>query len=76
MYAEYRRRCKAQPREFNLGDAFLWKAEGKPALKTSRTRGGGSGTGIGGGSQHRLLPAVSRRFVPTPEVLLGPSSHR
>ena len=30
MYAEYRRRCKADPREFNLGDAFLWKAEGQP----------------------------------------------
>lgn len=25
MYEEYRRRCKAQPREFNLGDAWLWK---------------------------------------------------
>jgi O-acetyl-ADP-ribose deacetylase (regulator of RNase III) len=30
MYAEYRRRCKAQHREFNLGDAFLWKAEDGP----------------------------------------------
>jgi O-acetyl-ADP-ribose deacetylase (regulator of RNase III) len=30
MYAEYRRRCKAQPREFNLGDAFLWKDENLP----------------------------------------------
>jgi O-acetyl-ADP-ribose deacetylase (regulator of RNase III) len=29
MYAEYRRRCKADPREFNLGDAFLWKADDK-----------------------------------------------
>lgn len=27
MYAEYRRRCKAAPREFNLGDAFLWKTD-------------------------------------------------
>jgi O-acetyl-ADP-ribose deacetylase (regulator of RNase III) len=27
MYEEYRRRCKAKPREFNPGDAFLWKAE-------------------------------------------------
>ncbi|HEV2457299.1 MAG TPA: macro domain-containing protein [Ktedonobacterales bacterium] len=26
MYEEYRRRCKATPREFNPGDAFLWKA--------------------------------------------------
>ncbi|HZS85954.1 MAG TPA: macro domain-containing protein [Chloroflexota bacterium] len=30
MYAEYRRRCKAMPREFNVGDAFLWKTEGRP----------------------------------------------
>src|SRR5207248_2480180 len=30
MYEEYRRRCKAQPRDFNLGDAWLWKAEGPP----------------------------------------------
>src|SRR5437868_14306757 len=30
MYEEYRRRCKAKPREFNLGEAWLWKAEGQP----------------------------------------------
>jgi O-acetyl-ADP-ribose deacetylase (regulator of RNase III) len=30
MFAEYRRRCKAKPREFNLGDVFLWKAEDQP----------------------------------------------
>jgi O-acetyl-ADP-ribose deacetylase (regulator of RNase III) len=30
MFAEYRRRCKAEPREFHLGDAFLWKAEDQP----------------------------------------------
>jgi O-acetyl-ADP-ribose deacetylase (regulator of RNase III) len=30
MFDEYRRRCKAEPREFNLGDCFLWKAEGQP----------------------------------------------
>jgi O-acetyl-ADP-ribose deacetylase (regulator of RNase III) len=30
MYEEYRRRCKATPREFNPGDVFLWKAEDKP----------------------------------------------
>jgi O-acetyl-ADP-ribose deacetylase (regulator of RNase III) len=30
MFAEYRRRCKATPREFNVGDAFLWKAEDRP----------------------------------------------
>jgi O-acetyl-ADP-ribose deacetylase (regulator of RNase III) len=30
MYEEYRRRCTAKPRRFNLGDAFLWKVIGKP----------------------------------------------
>jgi O-acetyl-ADP-ribose deacetylase (regulator of RNase III) len=30
MYAEYRRKCKADPREFNLGDAWLWKADQQP----------------------------------------------
>jgi O-acetyl-ADP-ribose deacetylase (regulator of RNase III) len=30
MYAEYRRRCKATPRQFNLGDVFLWKDEQQP----------------------------------------------
>ncbi len=27
MYTEYRRRCKADPREFNPGDAFFWAAD-------------------------------------------------
>src|SRR5690349_5107532 len=30
MFAEYHRRCKAQPREFNLGDSFLWKSQDMP----------------------------------------------
>ena len=30
MNEEYRRRCKAKPREFNPGDCFLWKADGAP----------------------------------------------
>src|SRR5262245_52805073 len=30
MYEEYRRRCKAKTRQFNLGDAWLWKEAGKP----------------------------------------------
>jgi O-acetyl-ADP-ribose deacetylase (regulator of RNase III) len=32
MFAEYRRRCKAEPRQFNLGDSFLWQEEGRPAV--------------------------------------------
>ncbi len=30
MYEQYRSLCKAKPRQFNLGDAWLWKAEGRP----------------------------------------------
>jgi O-acetyl-ADP-ribose deacetylase (regulator of RNase III) len=30
MYEEYRERCKANPRQFNLGDEWLWKEAGKP----------------------------------------------
>lgn len=30
MYEQYRARCKAKPREFNLGDVWLWKAEDQP----------------------------------------------
>ena len=30
MYEEYRSRCKAQPRLFNLGDCWLWKDEDRP----------------------------------------------
>jgi len=32
MYEEYRQRCKAEPRQFNLGDSFLWKEHGKPCV--------------------------------------------
>src|SRR5271156_4772010 len=30
MYEAYRTRCKSRPRQFNLGDAWLWKAEDQP----------------------------------------------
>jgi hypothetical protein len=30
MFDEYRRRCKAEPRRFNLGDCWLWKANHQP----------------------------------------------
>ena len=30
MYEDYRERCKAKPRRFNLGDAWLWKEDGQP----------------------------------------------
>ncbi len=40
MFTEYRRRCKAQPREFNLGDAWLWKADDKPWVFNLSTQEG------------------------------------
>lgn len=40
MYAEYRRRCEATPREFNLGDAWLWKADGSPWVFNLATQEG------------------------------------
>ena len=32
MYEEYRRRCKADPREFNPGDVFFWRAKDRPSV--------------------------------------------
>ncbi len=32
MFEEFRRRCKATPPEFALGDVFLWREDGKPAV--------------------------------------------
>lgn len=32
MFEEFRRRCKAKPPEFTLGDVFLWREKGKPAV--------------------------------------------
>src|SRR5438105_13890264 len=40
MYEEFRRRCKAQPREFNVGDAFLWQEQGKAAVFNLGTQEG------------------------------------
>jgi O-acetyl-ADP-ribose deacetylase (regulator of RNase III) len=32
MFEEYRRRCKAKPRLFNVGDAWLWKSADRPRV--------------------------------------------
>lgn len=32
MFAEFRRRCKADPPEFGLGDVFFWREDGLPAV--------------------------------------------
>ena len=41
MYAEYRRRCKATPREFMPGDVFLYKADdGRPWVFNLATQEG------------------------------------
>ncbi len=40
MYEEYRSRCKAEPRQFNLGDCWLWKADDQPWLFNLGTQEG------------------------------------
>ncbi|MBN1430571.1 MAG: macro domain-containing protein [Anaerolineae bacterium] len=40
MYKEYRRRCKTEPRQFNLGDVFLWQENGQPAVFNLGTQEG------------------------------------
>lgn len=32
MFDEFRRRCKATPPEFGLGDVFVWREDGKPVV--------------------------------------------
>jgi O-acetyl-ADP-ribose deacetylase (regulator of RNase III) len=32
MYEAYRARCRVEPRQFNLGDAWLWQEEGQPTV--------------------------------------------
>jgi O-acetyl-ADP-ribose deacetylase (regulator of RNase III) len=32
LFDEFRRRCKSKPPEFTLGDVFLWREDGKPAV--------------------------------------------
>jgi O-acetyl-ADP-ribose deacetylase (regulator of RNase III) len=40
MYTQYRAMCKAEPRQFNLGDVFLWQEEGQPAVFNLSTQEG------------------------------------
>ena len=40
MYEEYRGRCKAEPRRFNLGDCWLWKADERPWIFNLGTQEG------------------------------------
>lgn len=40
MYAEYRRRCQATPRQFNPGDAYLWKDAALPWVFNLATQEG------------------------------------
>lgn len=40
MDDEYRKRCKAEPRQFNLGDCWLLKAESQPSVFNLGTQEG------------------------------------
>jgi O-acetyl-ADP-ribose deacetylase (regulator of RNase III) len=43
MYREFRRRCKADPREFNPGDCMLWKEDDRPWVFNLATQRGYKG---------------------------------
>lgn len=40
MFEQYRAKCKAKPREFNFGDAWLWKADDRPLVFNLGTQEG------------------------------------
>ena len=40
MFEQYRQKCKANPRQFNLGDAWLWQETGQPAVFNLGTQEG------------------------------------
>ncbi len=40
MFKEYRTRCKAEPRLFNLGDSWLYKMQGRPSVFNLATQEG------------------------------------
>lgn len=40
MYEQYRAKCKATPREFNLGDVWLYKTNGLPSVFNLATQEG------------------------------------
>ena len=63
MYAEYRRKCKAEPRQFNLGDAWLWKANDRPWVFNL-------------GTQEGYCHAAHRRWLRRAIVEEGAADHR
>src|SRR5262245_55523170 len=40
MYESYRAMCKAEPRQFNPGDCWLWKADDRPWVFNLATQEG------------------------------------
>ena len=40
MFEEYRGRCKTIPRQFNLGDCWLWKEDSRPSVFNLGTQEG------------------------------------
>ena len=78
MYAEYHRRCKADPREFNLGDCWLWVDTRRPHVFNLGTqervwRGRASYEAIEQalGRMRRAADAAGIRSVAVPRIGVG-----
>lgn len=57
MFDEFKRRCKAKPPEFGLGDVFLWREPGKPAVFNLGTQ-----PRPGRGATYPVVEAALRRM--------------
>jgi O-acetyl-ADP-ribose deacetylase (regulator of RNase III) len=77
MFEEFRRRCKATPPEFGLGDVFLWREDGKPAvfnLGTQPRPGRGATYPVVGQALRAMRELADRegvRTVAAPRIAAG-----
>jgi O-acetyl-ADP-ribose deacetylase (regulator of RNase III) len=77
MFEEFRRRCKAKPPEFGLGDVFLWREEGQPAvfnLGTQSRPGRGAAYPVVEAALKAMRTAADEagiRSIATPRIAAG-----
>jgi O-acetyl-ADP-ribose deacetylase (regulator of RNase III) len=77
MFEEFRRRCRAKPPEFALGDVFLWQEDGKPAvfnLGTQSRPGRGSTYPVVAAALHAMRKAADAagiRSIAVPRIAAG-----
>ena len=74
MYEEYRSRCKAEPRRFNLGDCWLWKAEDRPWVFNLGTQEGYWRTRASYEAIETALRAMRQQADDLPETSLSLTS--